>query len=63
MGPKKQLTVGRLSLDAEAMHRAAQAWIGRHDFASFETSGSTRDSTVEFTVWVCSTAPASGKRR
>lgn len=33
-------------LDAEAMHRAALAWRGTHDFASFEASGSRRLSTV-----------------
>ncbi len=33
-------------LDAEAMHRAAQSLIGRHDFSSFETSGSERVSTT-----------------
>jgi tRNA pseudouridine38-40 synthase len=32
-------------LDSEAMHRAAQALVGRHDFSSFETSGSERVST------------------
>ena len=29
----------RQRLDAEAMHRAAQALVGTHDFRSFETSG------------------------
>src|SRR5690606_27533040 len=33
-------------LDEQAMHRAAQALMGRHDFSSFETSGSERDSSV-----------------
>jgi len=33
-------------LDAEAMHRAAQALVGRHDFKSFETSGSPRGTSV-----------------
>jgi tRNA pseudouridine38-40 synthase len=36
----------RQSLDAAAMHRAAQALVGRHDFSSFETSGSPRASSV-----------------
>ena len=36
----------RCDLDAEAMHRAAQALVGTHDFASFQTQGSTRRSTV-----------------
>jgi tRNA pseudouridine38-40 synthase len=33
-------------LDVPAMHRAAQALTGRHDFCSFETSGSERESSV-----------------
>jgi tRNA pseudouridine38-40 synthase len=33
-------------LDEAAMHRAAQALVGRHDFRSFETSGSERESSV-----------------
>jgi len=33
-------------LDAEAMHRAAQALLGRHDFTSYQTLGSQRVSTV-----------------
>jgi len=33
-------------LDDAAMHRAAQALVGKHDFASFETSGSERQSSV-----------------
>jgi tRNA pseudouridine38-40 synthase len=33
-------------LDADAMHRAAQALVGRLDFSSFETSGSERVSTI-----------------
>ncbi|REK15816.1 MAG: tRNA pseudouridine(38-40) synthase TruA [Planctomycetota bacterium] len=33
-------------LDAEAMQRAAQALVGEHDFSSFETSGSPRESSV-----------------
>jgi tRNA pseudouridine38-40 synthase len=36
----------RRRLDAEAMHRAAQALCGRHDFVSFETSGSARQTSV-----------------
>jgi tRNA pseudouridine38-40 synthase len=28
------------------MHRSAQALVGRHDFSSFETSGSERESSV-----------------
>lgn len=33
-------------LDAEAMHRAAQALVGTHDFRSFQTAGAPRRSTV-----------------
>jgi tRNA pseudouridine38-40 synthase len=33
-------------LDAAAMHRAAQALVGRHDFSSFETAGSERADSI-----------------
>lgn len=33
-------------LDSDAMHRAAQALVGEHDFASFQAAGSERASTV-----------------
>jgi tRNA pseudouridine38-40 synthase len=33
-------------LDAAAMHRSAQALRGRHDFRSFQTSGSARKTTT-----------------
>ena len=33
-------------LNADAMHEAAQALLGEHDFKSFETSGSPRVSTI-----------------
>jgi tRNA pseudouridine38-40 synthase len=33
-------------LDAVAMHRSAQALVGTHDFCSFETSGSKRETSV-----------------
>jgi len=36
----------RQRLDAEAMNRAAQTWRGEHDFASFESHGSQRTTTV-----------------
>lgn len=36
----------RTPLDAERMHAAAQHWLGRHDFSSFQTQGSVRTSTV-----------------
>ena len=34
------------SLDVEAMHRAGQSLMGEHDFASFQSTGSERESTV-----------------
>jgi tRNA pseudouridine38-40 synthase len=34
------------TLDVAAMHRAAQALAGTHDFASFQSVGSERESTV-----------------
>jgi tRNA pseudouridine38-40 synthase len=34
------------ALDTDAMHRAGQALVGRHDFASFESAGSERPDTV-----------------
>jgi tRNA pseudouridine38-40 synthase len=37
-------------LDADAMHRAAEALVGRHDFSSFETSGSERVSTIRTVI-------------
>ena len=33
-------------LDIEAMQRAAQVLVGTHDFASFQSAGSERESTV-----------------
>jgi len=33
-------------LNVEAMHRAGQALVGKHDFASFQSTGSPRESTV-----------------
>jgi tRNA pseudouridine38-40 synthase len=53
----------RSRLDAEAMHRAAQALVGRHDFASFETSGSPRETSVRtiFSLTV-ERRPANGDR-
>jgi len=33
-------------LDAAAMQRAGQLLVGKHDFASFQSTGSPRDSTV-----------------
>jgi len=37
---------GPRDLDVEAMHRAAQALRGTHDFSSFETHGSERKTSV-----------------
>ena len=34
------------TLDAVAMYEAAQAFVGEHDFASFQSEGSPRQSTV-----------------
>jgi tRNA pseudouridine38-40 synthase len=33
-------------LDAEKMHAAAQALVGKHDFASFESAGSERPDSI-----------------
>ena len=33
-------------LDVEAMHQAAQTLLGEHDFISYETTGSSRQTTV-----------------
>jgi tRNA pseudouridine38-40 synthase len=33
-------------LNADAMHRAAQALLGKHDFSSFQSAGSTRKTCV-----------------
>lgn len=47
----------RRPLDAEAMHRAAQALAGQHDFSSFETTGAERKSSVR-TVYEITVARA-----
>jgi len=46
-------------LDAEAMHRAAQHWVGKHDFRTFESQWPQRSSSVR-TVFVaaCRRMPA-----
>ena len=49
----------RTRLDATAMHRAAQALVGTHDFSSFETSGSPRESTIR-TVFELAVARGQG---
>lgn len=49
-------------LDAAAMHRAAQALKGTHDFRSFETRGAERTTTVRtvFDIFVRRAAEADG---
>jgi len=46
-------------LDAPAMQRAAAQLVGRHDFASFETAGSERETTERtvFDLTVCRHEP------
>ena len=34
------------TLDTDAMHTAAQTFLGEHDFASFQSEGSPRQSTI-----------------
>ncbi len=46
-------------LDAAAMYRAGQALVGTHDFASFQTAGSERQTTVR-TVFELSVARGQG---
>jgi tRNA pseudouridine38-40 synthase len=48
-------------LDVQAMHRAAQALVGRHDFSSFETSGSERESSVRTVYELSATRPVGGE--
>lgn len=36
----------RRRLDEEAMHRAGQVLVGTHDFRSYETQGTPRESTI-----------------
>jgi tRNA pseudouridine38-40 synthase len=49
-----------LPLDAEAMHRAGQALVGTHDFASFQSTGSERESTVR-TIFAVDVARGAGE--
>jgi tRNA pseudouridine38-40 synthase len=53
-------TWGRL--DAEAMHRAAQALSGTHDFRSFQTSGDQRQDSVR-TVFTLSVQRGRGEQQ
>jgi tRNA pseudouridine38-40 synthase len=50
----------RYRLDSAAMHGAAQSLVGRHDFSSFETSGSKRRSSIR-TVFEISVERAAGE--
>jgi tRNA pseudouridine38-40 synthase len=50
-------TLGRL--DERAMAEGAQALVGTHDFASFQSSGAERATTVR-TVFACSVAREEG---
>lgn len=51
-GPGKEVFLRRYRwlwptvLDDAAMHRAAQALVGRHDFSSFESKGAPRENSV-----------------
>lgn len=42
-----------IRLDEAAMHRAAQALLGRHDFCSFQSAGAERASTVRTISDIC----------
>lgn len=53
------ITTGRLNV--EAMRRAAAPLVGRHDFASFETSGSERATSVR-TVFELALERGRGRR-
>ncbi len=47
-------------LDAGAMHRAGQALVGTHDFASLQSTGSPRESTVR-TIFAVDVTRGSGE--
>jgi tRNA pseudouridine38-40 synthase len=49
------------ALDAEAMHRAAQSLVGTHDFVSFQSAGSERESTVRTIFAAEATAAGAGQ--
>lgn len=51
----------RHRLDDAAMHRAGQALLGRHDFRSFETQGTPRESSVR-TIFHLSVARGEGQQ-
>jgi tRNA pseudouridine38-40 synthase len=48
-------------LDVEAMHQGAQRLVGTHDFASFQSAGSERESTVR-TLFAAEVAGRSSRR-
>lgn len=50
----------RFGLDIHAMRRAAAAWVGTHDFVSFATQGSPRQTTVR-TINQISLRPVEGE--
>ena len=50
-------------LDAEAMHRAAAALLGTHDFSSFESSGDPRATSVRTVFDLCVQRGRAGERR
>jgi tRNA pseudouridine38-40 synthase len=52
----------RFPLDLEAMRQAARAWIGTHDFTSFATQGSPRQTSVR-TVSQIALRPVGGEIR
>lgn len=47
-------------LDVESMHRTGQSLLGEHDFASFQSTGSERESTVR-TVFAVAVAREAGE--
>jgi tRNA pseudouridine38-40 synthase len=49
-------------LDFAAMHRAAGALVGTHDFASFQSAGSERESTVR-TIFAAEVRSRAGQGR
>ncbi|MBI3840245.1 MAG: tRNA pseudouridine(38-40) synthase TruA [Planctomycetia bacterium] len=51
----------RSRLDEAAMHRAAQGLRGTHDFSSFETHGSKRDSSIR-TIFDIAVARGRGEK-
>ena len=48
-------------LDVEAMHRAAQALVGKHDFASYQTTSTTIRKTTVRTVYELTVCRGAGQ--